>query len=74
LVLGDNEQINSANFVLERLDFKLSRGQYNADVVSFGYDCLPRTISAKWGLKRTRALGEKSCPFDLAVTPIGCIA
>ncbi|WP_084570364.1 hypothetical protein [Methylosinus sp. PW1] len=70
----NNEQTDAANFIRECLDFKLSRGYCNTDIISLGYDCLPRTVSARWGLKRTRAFGEKSHPFDLAVTPIGCIA
>jgi len=36
-------------------------------VVSLGCDCLSRAVLARWGLKKTAKLGEKSGPFDLAV-------
>lgn len=38
-------------------------------VISLGLDCLSRTICTHWGLKKTRRLGELSCPFDLSVHP-----
>lgn len=34
--------------------------------VSLGFDCLPRTLLTRWGLKRSAKLGEISMPFDLA--------
>lgn len=33
--------------------------------VSLGNNCLPRTFLTKWGIKPTKAEGEKSMPFDL---------
>ena len=33
--------------------------------VSLGNNCLPRTFLTKWGIKHTKAEGEKSMPFDL---------
>jgi hypothetical protein len=38
-------------------------------VVSLGCDCVSRAVLARWGLKKTAKLGEKSGPFDLAVHP-----
>jgi hypothetical protein len=38
-------------------------------VVSLGCDCASRAVLARWGLKKTASLGEKSGPFDLAVHP-----
>jgi hypothetical protein len=39
-------------------------------LVSLGYDCLPRTMLAKYGLIASRADGRLTMPFDLAVHPI----
>jgi tetratricopeptide (TPR) repeat protein len=35
-------------------------------IISLGFDCLPRTIATRWGIKPSRSQGELSCPFDLA--------
>ena len=37
-------------------------------IISLGADCLPRVSTTKYGIKRSKAQGELSCPFDLAVT------
>ena len=37
--------------------------------VSLGEDCFSRSLTTRWGFKRSAALGEKSRPFDLAVHP-----
>jgi len=39
------------------------------NVISLGLDCLSRTVCCRWGLKKTRRLGEPSGPFDLSVHP-----
>ncbi len=41
----------------------------NINIISLGYDCLPRTLLTRWGLKMTKNEGELSYPFDLAVHP-----
>lgn len=38
------------------------------NMLSLGGDCFSRTVLTRWGLKRTAKLGERSGPFDLAVT------
>jgi len=43
------------------------------NVISLGLDCLSRTICSRWGLKKSRRLGELSGPFDLSVHPPHCI-
>ena len=44
--------------------------KYDYTLVSLGFDCLPRTISAKYGLIGSRASGRLTCPFDLSVHPL----
>ena len=39
-------------------------------IVSLGGDCFPRVSLSKVGIKKLRAQGERSYPFDLAVTPL----
>lgn len=41
------------------------RNDYN--IISLGLDCLPRSISAKYGLIVSREMGRKAGPFDLGV-------
>ncbi len=36
-------------------------------IVSLGFNCFPRTILTRWGLKPSKAQGELSMPFDFAV-------
>lgn len=36
-------------------------------LVSLGFNCLPRTVLTLWGVKPTKGDGELSYPFDLAV-------
>ena len=38
-------------------------------VVSLGFNCLPRTVLTRWGVKPSRLEGELTYPFDLAVHP-----
>lgn len=40
------------------------------NIISLGRSCLPRLMTAKWGIKKPRAFGERSFPFDLSVTPL----
>lgn len=35
-------------------------------IISLGPSCYPKTILTRWKLKKTRAHGEKTLPFDLA--------
>ncbi|MCJ2094465.1 papain-like cysteine peptidase [Methylobacterium sp. J-072] len=35
------------------------------NIISLGSDCLPKTLITKWGLRKSRLLGEKTLPFDL---------
>ncbi len=41
--------------------------------VSLGGDCFVRTVLTRWGMKKTAAMGELSCPFDLAVHPTAAV-
>ena len=36
-------------------------------IISLGWDCLPRKLLTQWGIKPTKAEGEMSYPFDLAM-------
>ncbi|NET10325.1 MAG: hypothetical protein F6K16_37625 [Symploca sp. SIO2B6] len=56
------------NLTLKKKNLEFSE-KYKYRIISLGEDCLPRVIFTRWGLKRTRAQGELSCPFDLAVHP-----
>jgi len=38
------------------------------NMMSLGADCFSRVVLSRWGFKRTSKLGERSAPFDLAVT------
>ncbi len=38
----------------------------NYKVVSLGYNCLPRTVLTRWGVKPDKEKGEPTMPFDLA--------
>jgi|GEM_PF-2238599 len=42
-------------------------------IISLGFHCLPRTLLTRWGVKKTKIQGEKSCPFDLAVHPLASV-
>lgn len=41
--------------------------------VSLGEDCFSRSLTTRWGFKKSSGLGEKSRPFDLAVHPPGAL-
>ncbi|MTH62201.1 hypothetical protein [Paracoccus litorisediminis] len=41
--------------------------------VSLGEDCFSRSLTTRWGFKKSSGLGEKSRPFDLAVHPPGSL-
>jgi hypothetical protein len=43
--------------------------QHDYALIPLGWDCLPRTIMTRWGVKKSKAEGELSCPFDLIFTP-----
>ncbi len=43
-------------------------------IVSLGWSCLPRTLATFTMLKAGKKAGEKSMPFDLALTPPGTLA
>ena len=60
-------------FLRAVIDSRLQKFRRWTNVVSLGTDCLPRTVATRWGLKRPRALGEQSHPFDLSITPIGSV-
>jgi hypothetical protein len=60
-------------FLREVIDNRIRGFGKWANIVSLGTDCLPRTVATRWGLKRPRALGEQSHPFDLSITPIGSV-
>lgn len=42
-------------------------------IVSLGGDCLCRAIPTKWGVKPTKAEGEKGFPFDLSNIPLAVV-
>ena len=54
-----------------REEFLISAKEYN--FISLGWGCFPRYVLTKYGLKRTKAQGELSYPFDLAVTPTSSV-
>lgn len=57
-----------------RFDNVPNEDLHKVNVISIGADCLPRTLFAKWGIRRSRSLGEKTLPFDLAYSlPIGVL-
>jgi hypothetical protein len=39
-------------------------------IVSLGWNCFSRSIPTEWGIKKYKAEGELSCPYDLAMIPI----
>jgi len=43
---------------------KIKNKKYN--IISLGYNCYPRTLLTRYGLKKTREQGELTMPFDLA--------
>jgi len=51
----------------EKLKNRLELSSLDYCIVSLGQNCLPRTLSTRWGIKKTRAEGELTCPFDLAI-------
>jgi tetratricopeptide (TPR) repeat protein len=63
----DDRYINFAwiNFQ-ERKKNLAELAEFNYKIISLGFDCLPRTIATRWGIKPSRSQGELSCPFDLA--------
>ncbi|WP_411827884.1 DUF1796 family putative cysteine peptidase [Luteolibacter sp. AS25] len=42
-------------------------------IIPVGSNCLPRTIPTRFGLKKTKAEGEITYPFDLAVHPYNAV-
>lgn len=67
----------------DRRRYEKTRAKYREDfkawdktryqIVSLGGDCLCRTIPTMWGVKPTRAEGEKGFPFDLSNIPLGVV-
>ena len=51
--------------VTARFDNLTNPALQSINFVSVGSDCLPRTLFSKYGLRPTRALGEKTLPLDL---------
>ena len=49
-------------------------GAGRAAIVSLGYDCFPRTLMTRWGIKKTAKMGELSMPFDLSIHPSAAVA
>jgi len=47
--------------------------KYNFTYISLGYDCLPRTLAAKYGIIPSRKAGRLTGPFDLAVHPLPAV-
>ena len=45
------------------------KNRKSAKIVSLGYDCMIRTYTTIYMLKPGKRCGEKSLPFDLAITP-----
>lgn len=43
---------------------KIKNKNYN--IVSLGYNCFPRTLLTRYEIKKTKAQGELTLPFDLA--------
>lgn len=40
------------------------------EFVSLGFDCLPRALLTRWGMKKPRKLGELTHPFDTSIHPV----
>lgn len=47
---------------------------YGYEIVSLGDNCFPRNLLSKFGLKKLKAEGELSYPFDLAIHPLSSSA
>lgn len=68
------KKLQPDNFKLRYSLFNLTQSQqnylnlqsYNYRIVPLGYDCIPRTILTRWGIKHSKAQGELTCPFDLS--------
>jgi len=73
IISASAEEHDSVSFLKASIDSRLKYFGRWANIVSLGADCLPRTVAARWGLKKPRALGELSHPFDLSVTPLGSV-
>lgn len=43
------------------------------NIISLGDNCLPRNLLTKYGFKKSKAEGELSFPFDLAIHPINTV-
>lgn len=54
------------NVVLKFRDFYNSHKTSSYNIVSLGPSCYPKTILTRWKLKKTKAVGELTLPFDLA--------
>ena len=47
--------------------YKKKKKDVDCQIVSLGFNCLPRTTLTLWGIKPTKEQGELSYPFDLAM-------
>lgn len=69
---GESERCGPIiDFLIDMLTFRIENYslQQKSKIISLGEDCLPRTITTRWGFKPPRVLGELTCPFDLSVHP-----
>jgi len=73
IITASSDEQDHGQFLRAVIDNRIRKFGNWANIVSLGTDCLPRTVTTKWGLKRPRALGEQSHPFDLSITPIGAV-
>lgn len=69
----DTESKKLINYIIYNLETRknnhLLSTKYNYKIISLGSDCLPRTITTRWGLKFPKIMGEPTHPFDLSVHP-----
>jgi hypothetical protein len=73
------KQIDSAGEYLKKLTkikahHKKIFNSSPMNIVSLGDNCIPRNILTRFGLKKTKAEGELSTPFDLAIHPVSTVA
>lgn len=71
LELVERHFTNMQRTALQRRE-TLSLG-LEANFVSIGSDCFPRTVLTRWGFKKTAKMGEPTLPFDLAIHPLAAV-
>ncbi len=62
----DSSKFSLINAIERRKNYNIIVN-YNYQIVSLGFNCFPRVLTTRWGLKKRKKQGELSCPFDLAV-------